>query len=113
MSQAAVQTAAAPRIKPKVSRDDWIMRACMGVIGLFLVVAVLMPLYVMLSKSVENKDGVFVGLTNYAEYFSTPALFLSAFNSLEVSVIATTIVLVTALRRQVDRIRDELADSSH
>ena len=47
----------------------------MVVIGVFLAVFVLLPLYTMMSKSVENKAGDFVGLANYAEYFSTPALF--------------------------------------
>ena len=54
------------------------MRGCMVLIGVFLAVFVLLPLYTMMSKSVENKVGDFVGLANYAEYFSTPALFFSA-----------------------------------
>ena len=98
MSQAAIPAGpgAAPRIKAKISRDDWIMRAAMCLIGVFLAVFVLMPLYTMMSKSVEDRTGAFVGLANYVEYFSTPALFLSAFNSLYISVIGTVIVLGTA-----------------
>ena len=92
----AIGAPASPLIKPKVGRDDWIMRGCMAVIGVFLVFSVLLPLYTMLSKSVENKAGDFIGLTNYLEYFSTPALFLSAFNSLYISFIATFLVLGTA-----------------
>lgn len=85
-----------PAVKPKVGRDDLIMRTCMVVIGAFLIYAILLPLYSMLSKSFENKDGLFIGFSNYAEYFSTPALFYSLYNSLEVSIISTFIVLVTA-----------------
>jgi hypothetical protein len=44
--------AAAPVVRPKISRDDWMMRGCMGVIGIFLAVFVLLPLYTMMSKSV-------------------------------------------------------------
>lgn len=40
-----------PQIKGKVSRDDMIMRASMGVIALYLVVTMILPLYTMLSKS--------------------------------------------------------------
>ena len=80
-------------VRPRMSRDDWQMRAVMAVIGLFLLVAVLFPLYTMMSKSVENKDGGFVGLANFGEYFSTPALFNSAFNSLSISVLTTVIVI--------------------
>ena len=96
MSQTAAAIAVPAVVKPKVGRDDWIMRLCMAGIGVFLAVAVLLPLYTMLSKSLENKDGDFIGLANYAEYFNTPALFLSGINSLYISVICTVIVLGTA-----------------
>ena len=95
MSDAAAAVAA-PTVKPKISRDDWIMRACIGLIGLFLIVFVLLPLGLMMSKSLENRDGGFIWFANYIEYFSTPALFLSAVNSLYISVIATVLVLTTA-----------------
>ncbi len=85
-----------PAIKPKLGRDDLVMRTCMIVLGVFLVCAVLLPLYTMMSKSFENKEGTFIGLANYSEYFATPALFLSLFNSLEISILATFVVLVTA-----------------
>lgn len=42
------------RIRPKVGRDDWTMRALMLVIGLYLFVALAFPLYAMLSKSFET-----------------------------------------------------------
>ncbi|MDH3919969.1 MAG: putative 2-aminoethylphosphonate ABC transporter permease subunit [Rhodospirillales bacterium] len=41
-------------VRPKVGRDDWIMRAYMLVIVLYLLVALAFPLYVMLSKSFET-----------------------------------------------------------
>jgi iron(III) transport system permease protein len=84
----------AVRVRPKTSRDDYVMRGSMGVIGVFLAASVLLPLYVMLSKSLENADGGFVGLANYAHFFRTPALFNSIFNSLYISVTATAILLV-------------------
>lgn len=83
-------------VKQKSSRDDKTMRVCMCLIGLFLAVAIVLPLYSMLSKSLENKTGDFVGLSNYQDYFSTPALFQSAFNSFLISVIGTFIVLTIA-----------------
>ena len=98
MSNGAVAVAAPAvrEIKPKVGRDDVIMRACLFVVVVFLVVCVLLPLYTMMSKSMENHDGDFVGLANYVQYFSTPALFFSIYNSLTIAVIATVIVLVGA-----------------
>ena len=84
----------APVIKPKVSRDDWTMRAFIGVIGLYLVVTLALPLYTMMSKSVRDHDGAFVGLANYIDYFATPALTWSIGNSLQVATI-TTFITVT------------------
>ncbi len=52
-----------PRIKPKLSRDDVLMRGFMVVIGLYLVVTLAMPLYAMMSKSFTTYE---FDLTNYA-----------------------------------------------
>lgn len=43
-----------PLVKPKVGRDDWTMRAYMVIIAIYLVVALAMPLYVMMSKSFDT-----------------------------------------------------------
>ena len=94
MSELAQRAVPAATIKAKLSRDDWIMRAFMGVIALYLVAALALPLYTMLSKSFQAKDGSFIGLTNYFEYFGTPALFYSINNSLYIATL-TTIITVT------------------
>jgi iron(III) transport system permease protein len=88
--------ASGERVRPKLGRDDWMMRAFMGVIALYLLATMALPLYVMLSKSVENDDGVFVGLANYLLYFSTPALFHSIYNSLFISILTTLITTTLA-----------------
>lgn len=83
-------------VKPKISRDEWIMRLYMGIIGLYLLVSLAFPLAAMLAKSFRDERGVFVGLANYLTYFSTPALFSSITNSLVVSLITTGITIVLA-----------------
>ena len=95
---ATINANTAPRVevKAKVGRDDWIMRGCMGIIGIFLLCAVILPLYTMMSKSFEDSDGAFIGLANYVEYFSTPALFYSVYNSLSISIFATIVVLLSS-----------------
>ncbi len=50
-TQAQSKMPAGPAIKGKLSRDDILMRAGMGVIALYLIVTLVMPLYVMFSKS--------------------------------------------------------------
>ncbi|MFQ5995771.1 MAG: putative 2-aminoethylphosphonate ABC transporter permease subunit [Acidiferrobacterales bacterium] len=96
MADAAVSAGVAPVVKPKLSRDDWIMRGAIVVLGVWLAIAVILPLYTLLSKSFEDKDGNFLGLANYAEYFSTPALFHSIYNSLTISIISTVITISLA-----------------
>jgi len=55
MADIPVSTIAAlPKVKPKTGRDDWIMRAFILIIGLYLVVTLALPLYAMLSKSLNT-----------------------------------------------------------
>jgi iron(III) transport system permease protein len=83
-------------VRPESSRDDWLMRAFIGVIGLYLVVALALPLGLMLGKSLQGPRDEFVGLANYVRYFSTPALFQSIGNSLWVSILSTAITVPLA-----------------
>ncbi len=64
----------------------------LALLALFIAV----PLWALLSKSVQNADGAFVGLANFQRYFSTPALVRALTNSLWVSALTTAIVLPLA-----------------
>lgn len=81
-------------VKAKSSRDDRQMLLFMAVIACYLILALALPLYAILSKSFKNNDGDFIGLANYIEYFNTPSLTYSIQNSLTVSFI-TTLISVT------------------
>ena len=72
------------------------MRLFVLVIGAYLVVALALPLYAMLSKSMLSSDGSFTGFTNYVAYFQTPALVYSIKNSLFVGVLTTSITVTIA-----------------
>ena len=50
MSSVSAEVLTAPIVKPKSSRDDWTMRAFMGVIALYLVISLAMPLFMMLAS---------------------------------------------------------------
>ena len=93
MSDAATT---APIVKPRISRDDWIMRGAMLLIALYLLVGIAFPLYALLAKSFQNADGDFIGLTNYITYLTTPALSWSIGNSFKVTLAATVIVMFVA-----------------
>ena len=83
-------------IRPIIGGEAWVMRGCILLLGAFLTISIALPLYTMLSKSFQNVDGVFIGLTNYVAYFSNPALIVSISNSFTVALITTAITLVLA-----------------
>ena len=70
-------------------------------VGRVLVVAYLVlflcfmifPLFALLSKSMQNADGAFVGLSNFVAYLNEPTLFKSFFHSLFVAAMSTVIVV--------------------
>jgi iron(III) transport system permease protein len=91
-----VSLAAAVRLRAtrlSLSGDELAMRAGVVVLALVLLVIVGLPLWSLLAKGFEDRDGKFVGLANYFAYFSTPALFDSALNSFHVAA-ATTVIVV-------------------
>ncbi len=88
---------AAPKpIRRQLDRDDVLMRAGIALLICWLFLTVALPLWALLSKSFQDRDGNFVGLANFVTYFSTPALFQSVWNSLYVAILSTVIVLPLA-----------------
>ena len=87
---------AAPAVKARLGRDEWILRAFTVVIGLYLLVALALPLGLMLAKSLQSGQGAFVGLANYRLYFATPALAYSIYNSFVVAILSTLITVPLA-----------------
>ena len=75
----------------KKSKDDYLTVFFIGIAATYILVSLALPMYAILSKSIENKDGLFIGLENYKYYFSNPSLFYSIYNSLYVSIISTII----------------------
>jgi iron(III) transport system permease protein len=90
-------TVAVPRsgavLRVGMSRDDLLMRAGVILLAVVLLLIVGLPLWSLLAKGFEDRDGHFVGLANYFAYFSTPALFDSALNSFHVASVCTLIVV--------------------
>jgi iron(III) transport system permease protein len=61
-----------------------------------LVLIIALPLWSLLSKSVQDVDGNFVGLANFVTYATTPTLVASLFNSIFVATAATAITVPLA-----------------
>jgi iron(III) transport system permease protein len=94
MSHKAITAPGVPRVRSLLEAldvDRWLMRGLIALVCLWMLVAVLLPLLQLLSKSLTDKTGAFIGLRNFVEYFQTPALFTSLYNSLFVSLVTTTI----------------------
>lgn len=73
-----------------------VIAVALSFVLLWLLVTVVAPLAVLLAKSFQNADGVFVGLANYARYAATPALVNSLVNTLAVGLATTAIVIPLA-----------------
>src|SRR5262249_24381451 len=78
-------------VRAKVGRDERAMRIGMALIGLYLLATLALPLAAMMAKSFQSPAGAFVGLGSYLEYFRTPALARSIYNSFFVAVLSTLI----------------------
>ena len=97
MTEAALPSAASlPVTRRRLDRDDLLMRGGICLLIGWMLVTLVLPLYWLLSKSFQNQNGDFVGLANYIQYFSTPALFASVWNSLFIALLSTAIVLPLA-----------------
>ena len=80
-------------LRARLSRDDLIQGGGLAAMTVFLIGAMLLPLYWILSKSFEDADKNFVGLANYVKYFSTPAMVTSAEHTIVIGVVTTVIVV--------------------
>lgn len=80
----------------KFNTDGMLLRICLIALAAFLVVGLLLPIYALLSKGLQNANGEFVGLDNFITYFQQPGLSVVFWNSIRVSVTATIITLILA-----------------
>lgn len=86
-------TLTGPRIRPRLGRDGWLMGGGLLVLVFYLAVTLLLPLALMLAKSTQDRDGVFVGLANFSAYFGNSALSSAIGNSLWISALSMLIVM--------------------
>lgn len=80
----------------KKSRDDYLTLFFISIIGFYIFIALAFPMYAILSKSFENKDGTFIGFENYQSYFENSSLVYSIYNSLFISIVTMVITISLA-----------------
>ncbi len=76
--------------------EDVLLRLCLAGLGLFLLFGLLLPVYTLLSKGLQDADGNFVGLQNFVSYFREPSVSVVFWNSLRISVLSTLLTLAIA-----------------
>lgn len=84
-------------IRIPASRDDRAMRAMLLGIAAVLFIALIAPLYALLSRSMRDSDGTFIGLTNFHRFLSDSTLALAAWNSFFIACVSTAITILLAL----------------
>jgi iron(III) transport system permease protein len=82
-----------PRSRDAADLERWSMRALILLVCLWMAAAVLLPLVQLLSKSLVDHEENFVGVANFIHYFRTPALSVSAVNSIFVAAVTTAIAV--------------------
>jgi iron(III) transport system permease protein len=98
MAEVVIGTAA-PQVRVSLRRlldERQAATLLIALLALVLVVIIALPLWTLLSKSFQDANGGFVGLRNFAIYFSTPTLFASLLNSVAVAALSTAIVVPLA-----------------
>ncbi|WP_076588880.1 putative 2-aminoethylphosphonate ABC transporter permease subunit [Vibrio ostreicida] len=84
------------RLTQGFSRDNLVLFGALAAVFGVLVAFVVMPLWSMFGKSVQNNTGDFVGLANFAHYFSQASLWQSLGNTLILGLLVTGAVGVLA-----------------
>jgi iron(III) transport system permease protein len=82
--------------KPIVHWHDRVAQAMLALVCLALVVFLLLPVLALLLKSVQDRDGTYVGLRQFVDYLSTPALRRSVLNTLWMAGTVTVLVIPAA-----------------
>jgi iron(III) transport system permease protein len=83
-------------VRHRLDGEGVLRGGLVALFGIFLLLFVLLPMGHVLARSLQDTGGRFIGLANYARYFSTPAIAASVTNSLAVSAATTVITVVLA-----------------
>jgi iron(III) transport system permease protein len=85
------------RVRHRIGAEDILRRALFVLLAAWIFVFLVWPLYRALARSLYDKAGdEFVGLANYAAYFSSAAAAVSLRHSLNISLLSMIITVVLA-----------------
>ena len=86
----------APATAARFHVADWLVRGLLLLAALGLAVFLLAPMAAIFVRAVQDNNGNYVGFVHFANYFSTPALARSVWNSVWVSLAVTAITVPAA-----------------
>ncbi|MGX7417587.1 putative 2-aminoethylphosphonate ABC transporter permease subunit [Carnobacterium gallinarum] len=78
-------------IKQKADKNSWLQRSLVLIMLLSFLLFLILPLSMLFSQAFFDNNQKFIGVANFSEYFTTPALVESLKNSLTVSSLTTII----------------------
>lgn len=81
------------RISFKADAKEYYLIAMVMLLSIFL----LIPIIYLFLQAFLDKDGNFIGLSNFYEYLTSEALIISLKNTISVSLISTSISIISAL----------------
>ncbi len=84
------------RVRQRLGLDDLIRRILLVLIAVWLFVLLIYPLFMVLARSMQDKQGNFIGWGNYSRYFASPTTSISLQHSLTISVISMVITVLLA-----------------
>jgi iron(III) transport system permease protein len=93
---AALPSGAGAALRPRVHWQDRLAQGLLLAGCFALALCLLAPLGAILVKSLQDKSGSFVGLLQFREYFGTPALNQSIWNTLWVALVVTAVTVPLA-----------------
>jgi iron(III) transport system permease protein len=93
---AAVLSAPAAQVRQKTHPTDRLAHGLLLLVGVLLAAFLAFPLGAVLVQSLEDRNGAFVGLGNFAAYLQTPALQQSLWNSSWVAAVVTLVTVPAA-----------------
>ncbi|MHA6259266.1 putative 2-aminoethylphosphonate ABC transporter permease subunit [Sporosarcina sp. CAU 1771] len=70
------------KARQQIDKAGIIQRIVLVLFVVGLVIALVLPMLELISKAIHDRNEEFIGLSNFIEYFSTPSLVKSMFNTL-------------------------------
>ena len=80
--------------KRKICASEFMQGGLIVLMLAWFTIFLLTPIAIIFSKAFQDNNGVYVGFSNFKKYFETPALLISIWNSIDVSI-CTTLISVT------------------